>query len=100
MERPTRAVAVAYSFVVLGVVTIAQYSGIVGEPVISLPSSRALLLSLSMVALGGFLVVLGIVVAFRPSQMHRGTERAPSWLLAAVVFETVAFAGLLGSALV
>jgi hypothetical protein len=91
---------VAYSLAALGVVTIIQYSGVTGEPVISLPSSEAWILSLSMVALGGFLIVLGIAVAFRPGEMDRGAERAPGWLLAAAVFETIAFAGLLGSALI
>lgn len=100
MERPTRAVVVAYSLAVLGVVTMVQYSGVTGEPVISLSHSRAWILSLCMIALGGFLVVLGITVAFRQGEMHRGEEQAPSWLLAAAMFETTAFAGLLGSALV
>jgi hypothetical protein len=100
MVRPNRAMVVAYSLAVLGVVTMVQYSGVTGEPVISLPSSEAWILSLSMVALGGFLVVLGTAVAFRPGEMYRGAERAPGWLLAAVAFETIAFAGLFGSALV
>lgn len=99
MLRLNRAMVVAYSLAVLGGVTMVQYSGVTGEPVISLPSSEAWI-SLSMVALGGFLLVLGVAVAFRPSEMYRGAERAPGWLLAAAAFETVAFAGLLGSALV
>ncbi len=93
MERPTRAVVVAYSFAVLGIVTMVQYSGIAGEPVVSPPSSRPWLLSIGMLALGGFLVVLGIVIALRPNEMDRGAEPAADWLLAAAVFETVAFAG-------
>ncbi|WP_185977127.1 hypothetical protein [Haloglomus irregulare] len=100
MERPTRAVVVAYSLAVLGVVTMVQYSGVTGEPVISLPSSKAWILSLCMVALGGFLVMLGIAVASRQGEIHRGGEQAPGWLLATALFETMAFAGLLGSALV
>ena len=99
MIRTNRAMVVAYSLAVLGVVTMVQYSGVTGEPVIRLPSSEAWI-SLSMVALGGFLVVLGAAVAFRPGEMYRGAERAPGWLLATAAFETVAFAGLLGSALV
>lgn len=100
MIRPNRAMIVAYLLAVLGVVAMVQYSGITGEPVISLPSSEAWTLSLGMAALGGLLVVLGIAVAFQPGEVHSGAERAPGWLLAAAAFETIAFAGFFRLALV
>ena len=97
MKRPNRAVVAGYGMAALGLVTALQYSGTVAT--VNLPSTDAGFISAAVLILGGLLMLLGVVVAARPDETHRGTDRAPSWMIGAAVFETVAFTAVIGSGL-
>jgi hypothetical protein len=97
MKRPNRAVVAGYGMAALGIVTMMQYSGSIVTAQLLLTDTGVA--SAAMVVLGGFLIALGIAVATRPDEMHRGTDRAPNWLIGAAAFETVALTAVIGSGL-
>jgi hypothetical protein len=97
MNRPNRAVVAGYGTAALGCVTALQYSGTVATA--NLPATDTEFIPAAMLILGGFLMLLGVVVAARPDETHRGTDRAPTWMIGAAVFETVAFTAVIGSGL-
>ncbi|WP_299334420.1 hypothetical protein [Haloplanus sp.] len=97
MKRPNRAVVAGYGMAALGIVTMMQYSGSIVTAQLLL--TNAGVASAAMVILGGLLIALGIAVATHPDEMHRGTDRAPNWMIGSAVFETVALTAVIGSGL-
>jgi hypothetical protein len=92
MQVPNRADVTGYGMILLGIVTMIQYSGIVENYILS--GIENVFVSGGMLVLGGSLAVIGLVLTFRPTEMHRGTEQAPYWMLGAAAVETVACAWL------
>lgn len=73
MLRPRRATVIAFVFAVAGVSFVLPTDGSLLE--------AGLIDTVFRAVLGGGLVCLGGLLYLRPTEIHRGTEEAPLWVL-------------------